>query len=240
MLGKLSELMSAQPLLTKYNDPRNPMVTIYINDQPISNTLIELGVAINVMTKYLFIALRLQGLKHTPILFELADRSRVKPEGMLEDIVITIASWRYPTDFLTYSPIPIWGWHPSILGRPWLATLDAFIGCRMGSMVILNRQETHNLNIYPPKPNMDVYNPWWDEFEPEPDLSLPLLTLGKARYFKDETKDDIINDFINNSLSVASLKNANEEEEVEDIDFEQMRTTPNIASNPIEIESGKF
>jgi len=27
---------------------------------------------------------------------------------------------------------------------------------------------------------------------------------------------------------------------VEDIDFEKMRTTPNIDSSPIEIESGKF
>lgn len=91
-------------------------------------------------------------------------------------------------------------------------------------MVISDGQATQNLNLYPPKPNVDVYNPWWDEFGPESDLSLPLLTLGKAQYFKDKTEDDVINGFISNSLSVASIKNANEEEEVEDIDFEQMRT----------------
>lgn len=107
-------------------------------------------------------------------------------------------------------------------------------------MVILDGQATKNLNIYPPKPNVDVYNPWWDEFELELDLSLPLLTLGKSQYFKDEMEDDVINDFISNSLSASFARNANAEEEVEDIDFEQMRTTPNIDSNPIEIEPGNF
>ena len=85
-----------------------------------------------------------------------------------------------------------------------------------------------------------MYNPWWDEFELQLDLSLPLLTLGKAQYFKDETKDDVTNGFISNSLFFAYVKNENEEEKVEDIDFEQMRTTSNISSILIEIEYGKF
>jgi len=87
---------------------------------------------------------------------------------------------------------------------------------------------------------MDVYKPWWDEFETELDLSLPLLTLGKAQYFKNETEDDAINGFTSNSLYVAFVKNAKEEEEVEDIDFKQMRTTLNIDNDLIEIESGMF
>eukprot|EP00253_Pinus_taeda_P004780 PITA_04780 len=165
------------------------------------------------MTKDLFTTLGLQGLRHTPTVLELADRSRVKPEGMLEDIVITIASWRYPTGFLILQSKSNLGGHPLILGRPWLSTADAFIGRRSGSIVISDGQATKNLNLYPPKPNVDVYNPWWDEFEPESDLSLPLLTLGKAQYFKDETEDDVINGFLSNSLSVASIKNANKEEE---------------------------
>lgn len=51
MIGKLSELMTGQPILTKYNDPGNYIVTVYIDEKPISNTLIDLGVSINVMTK---------------------------------------------------------------------------------------------------------------------------------------------------------------------------------------------
>ena len=73
-------------------------------------------------------------------------------------------------------------------------------------MVILDGQATQNLNLYPPaKLHMDSSSPWWDEIAPESYLSLSLLTLGKAQYFKDETEDDIINGFISISLSVASI-----------------------------------
>lgn len=135
-MGKLSELMSAQPLLTKYNDRGNPTVIFYINDQPIANMLINLGAAINVMTNDLFTTLGLQGLRHTPTVLELTNRSRVKPKGVLEDIVITIASWRYPANFLILQPKSNLVGHPLILRRPWLDTMDAFIGCRSRSMVI--------------------------------------------------------------------------------------------------------
>lgn len=83
VMGKLSKLMSSHCLLTKYHYPRNPRVTVYINDHPIGNGLIDVGAAINVMTKDLFIALDLLGLRHTPTMFELADRSHVKLKGML-------------------------------------------------------------------------------------------------------------------------------------------------------------
>lgn len=33
----------------------------------------------------------------------------------------------------------------------------------------------------------------------------PLLTIGKALYFKDETKDNTINTFINNTPSITYL-----------------------------------
>lgn len=118
VMGKLFEFMTDQPLLTKYNDLGNPMVTFYIDDQPITNTLIDLGAIINVMTKDLFTTLGLHGLKHTPTVLELAYRSHVKLEGVLEDIVITVASWRYPADFIILQTKSNLGGHPLILGRP--------------------------------------------------------------------------------------------------------------------------
>lgn len=92
VMGKLLELMTGQPLLTKYNDPWNPTVIVYIDEKPISNTLIDLGATINVMTNKIFTTLILHGLRQTLIVLELENRSRVKPEGMLEDIVITVDS----------------------------------------------------------------------------------------------------------------------------------------------------
>jgi len=101
VMGNFSELMINKSHLSKYNDLGNRMVTIYIDDKPITNTLIDLGAAINVMTKELFITLGLHRIRNTPTMLELADRSCAKPKGMLEDIVITIDSWRYPIDYFT-------------------------------------------------------------------------------------------------------------------------------------------
>ena len=40
--------------------------------------------------------------------------------------------------------------HPIILGRPWLATANAFIGCRDWEMTISNGLSTQRLILYPP------------------------------------------------------------------------------------------
>ena len=57
---------------------------------------------------------------------------------------------------------------------------------------------------------MDLNNTWSDKYEPKYNLSLPLLTLGKAQYFKDEAEDDIINGFISSSLSDTTIENSEE------------------------------
>jgi hypothetical protein len=129
MLGKL--------IVPKYLDPGSPLVNVHINKTLIHNTLIDLGVSINVMTKDTMLKLNLQGfLRDTPTVLQLADRSTVKPEGMLEDIIISIDSWEYPTDFLVLQTKSQFNGYPLILGRPWLATTDAYIGCREGNMTI--------------------------------------------------------------------------------------------------------
>lgn len=103
--------------------------------------------------------------------------------------------------------------------------------------MIFDGQATKNLSLYPPmKPYTDSENPLWDEFEPESDHSQPLLTLGKAQYFKNEMKDDIISGFISNSLSVTSIEDLAEEDVVEDLSLEHMKTAQSINNNPIEIE----
>ena len=76
--------------------------------------------------------LQLTNLQHTTIVLELADIL----EGILEDIIVSLDSWEYPVDFLVLQPKSNLGGHPIILGRPWLATTDAFIGCRSGNMII--------------------------------------------------------------------------------------------------------
>jgi hypothetical protein len=163
LIGGLFEYISKQPKLAKYENPGNPVVTITINEVSVGNTLIDLGETINVMTTTTLKQLQLQPLlRPTPTILELANKTRVILEGILDDVMVTLASWKYPVDFLfIHSKDPSKG-HPVILGRPWLATTNAFISCREGEMTILNGLSIQKLTIYPPA-QLIMENLWWLE-----------------------------------------------------------------------------
>jgi hypothetical protein len=93
--------------MAKYMDPRSLVVKVNINNTSITNTRINLGATINVMTKETMEKLQLPGLRPTPIVLQLADRSTVKPEGMLEDIIVSVDSWEYPVDFMVLQPVAV-------------------------------------------------------------------------------------------------------------------------------------
>lgn len=92
---------------------------------------------INLLTYKTCNVLGITTLKLTSTFLELADRLVVKPEGTLEDIIVFIDSCEYLVDFLVINPRSRLDGHPLILGRPWLATTDAYIGCRNGNMTIV-------------------------------------------------------------------------------------------------------
>ena len=87
--------------------------------------------------------------KCTPTLLQLADRSVIKPDGVLEDISVSLYSWEYPIDFMILTPKNNLGGHPLILGRSWLATVDAFTSCRSGDMYIYDGNSTKKFTLYP-------------------------------------------------------------------------------------------
>eukprot|EP00253_Pinus_taeda_P010529 PITA_10529 len=101
VIGQLSDLMLGQVIYPKYLDPGSPVVDDHINGTIIPHTLIDLEAAINVMTRDTMLKLNLQSsLRKTTTVLQLADRSTVNPEGIVEDVFISIDSWEYPADFL--------------------------------------------------------------------------------------------------------------------------------------------
>jgi hypothetical protein len=112
-----------------------------------------------------------------------------------------VESWNYPVDFTVLQPKTKLGGHPLILGRPWLATVDAFISYRSRSMMISNGYEMKQLTLYPhATPLASNDNTVWVDFEDQP--TQPLLTIGQALSLKDSTEDEIINNFICEPSSV--------------------------------------
>jgi hypothetical protein len=159
-VGELSELMLGKTSPIKYGDPGNPIVTVKIGQTFISHVLVDLGATINIMpietTQLLQLIMQ---VRPTPIVLELACRSTIKPEGVIDDLVISVDSWEYPADFVVLQPKTCLGGHPLILGIPWLATDDAFIGCIYGSMTISDGYDTKKLSRYPHvTPNVEPEN----------------------------------------------------------------------------------
>jgi hypothetical protein len=172
-------------------------LTITNNEVSIGNTIIYLGASINVMTTTTLEQLQLQPLlRPTPTILELADKTRVIPKGILDDIMVTLASWEYPVYFIiihSKDPAKV---HPVILGRPWLATTNAFIGCREGELTISNGLSIQKLTIYPPsQPIME--NLWWLEcpYENE-DWEEPIFPSDHAWALQENTTKNVLNQFI--------------------------------------------
>ena len=148
------ECMTDQSRIAKYTNPRSPVVIVIVNNTSIENTLIDLGLDINMMTISILEILQLgKFLQPTPWILELADHTTVKPIEVLDDIVVLISSWEYPVDFMVVeSKDPSKG-HPIVLGIPWLDTSNAFIGCRDGEMTISNGLSTQK-RLYTPQHNL--------------------------------------------------------------------------------------
>jgi len=122
--------MLGQVICLKYLDPGSHVVDIHIDGTIIPHTLIDLGAAINVMTRDTMLKLNLQSsLRKTLTILQLEDHSTVTPKGIVEDVLVSVDSWEYPADFLVLQPKEKLTGYPLLLGRPWLAAADAYISC---------------------------------------------------------------------------------------------------------------
>ena len=55
-------------------------------------------------------------IRETPTILELADHSTIKPEGVIEDLIISVESWNYLADLVVLqTKAKLWG-HPLIFG----------------------------------------------------------------------------------------------------------------------------
>ncbi|CAL1355400.1 unnamed protein product [Linum trigynum] len=83
------------------------------------NPLADLGSSINIMPTRIYNDLNLGPLTPTKMRIELANRSVVKPRGIIENILVKCAHFVYPVDFVV---LDTEGYEASIiLGRPFLA-----------------------------------------------------------------------------------------------------------------------
>ncbi|CAH9105229.1 unnamed protein product [Cuscuta epithymum] len=134
----LNENVSAvlqRKLPVKCKDKGSFSIPVTIGNKRFERAMCDLGASINVMPYSVYTALNIGPLIETGVIIQLADRSNVYPEGLVEDVLVQVGDLVFPADFfvlkmedneLDLTPIPL------LLGRPFLRTartqIDVFKG----------------------------------------------------------------------------------------------------------------
>nr|XP_016442294.1 PREDICTED: uncharacterized protein LOC107767721 [Nicotiana tabacum] len=131
----------------KLKDPGSFTIPLSLGKQEVGRALCDLGASINLMPSSLFKQLGLGLLRPTTITLQLADRSLVMPEGIIEDVLVRVGKFILPADFIildyeAYEEVPI------ILGRPFLATGGVIIDVRAGKLKMRIDDEEVTFNVY--------------------------------------------------------------------------------------------
>ena len=117
----------------KLKDPDNFTIPYTIGNSIFERALCDLGASINLMLLSIFRRLGLGEACPTTVTLQLADSSLKHPKGMIEDVMVKVDKFIFPTDFIILDmerdkEIPI------ILGRPFLATGRAMIDVQRGEL----------------------------------------------------------------------------------------------------------
>ena len=97
------------------------------------NALCDLGASISVMPKSFYNILDLNPLEECYLNVHLADSSKKKPLGRVDDVLIVVNDNYVPVDFIVMD-IECNASCPIILGRPFLRTVGAIIDMKEGNI----------------------------------------------------------------------------------------------------------
>ncbi|GJX88708.1 putative reverse transcriptase domain-containing protein [Tanacetum coccineum] len=86
----------------------------------------DLSASVNVIPKFIFEHLKLARLKKTDMLVEIADMTKRSPIGIVENVLVKIDKFLFPSDFAVMDMLNTHN-ETMILGRPFLATIHAEI-----------------------------------------------------------------------------------------------------------------
>ncbi|CAN6454711.1 unnamed protein product [Victoria cruziana] len=150
MLSARTSSLLQRRLPPMLEDPGAPIIPCMLGDIHVERALLDLEASVNVLPGCLYDACRLEGLKPISMTIQMADRSVKRPRGILEDVLIKIQDLIFPVDFIILDMEGVDAEHqtPIILGRPFLATANACINCRMGVLEISFAGQRFRMNIF--------------------------------------------------------------------------------------------
>nr|GEU60620.1 hypothetical protein [Tanacetum cinerariifolium] len=134
----------------KFKDPGAPLISVVVGNITIKKALFDLGASINILPASLVDKYDLETLRKTDTIISLDDRSTKIPRGILKDVIMKVDDFYYPVNFFVMdTESPYKDVQPNIiLGRPFLATIDARINCRTGAMDIAFGNRKLQINVF--------------------------------------------------------------------------------------------
>ncbi|KAL4387035.1 hypothetical protein GQ457_09G015880 [Hibiscus cannabinus] len=131
----------------KLKDPDSFTIPCAIDNHYVGKALCDLGASINLMPKSVFERLGIGKMRPTTVMLQLADRSYIKPEGKIEDILVRVDKFIFPANFIVvdceadeFSPI--------ILGRPFLASGRTLIDVENGQLTMRVNEQQVTLDAF--------------------------------------------------------------------------------------------
>ncbi|KAK8705121.1 hypothetical protein V6N13_048729 [Hibiscus sabdariffa] len=131
----------------KRNDPGSFIIPCSIGDNYIGKALCDLGSSVNLMPKSVFMKLGMRVARPTTVFLQLVDRSHVRPEGKVEDLLVKVGKFVFPADFLILD-CEADDKAPIILGRPFLSTGRFIIDCEKGEFTMRVGDQTMTINVF--------------------------------------------------------------------------------------------
>ena len=131
----------------KLKDPGSFTIPCTIGNVIFEKALCDLGASINLMPLSIFKRLGLGEAQPTTVTLQLADRSLKHPRGVIEDVLVKVDKFIFPTDFIALdmeedNEIPI------ILGKPFLATGRAMIDVQRGELKLRVQEDEVKFNVF--------------------------------------------------------------------------------------------
>nr|XP_025661411.1 uncharacterized protein LOC112757029 [Arachis hypogaea] len=134
-------------LLQKMKDPRSFQIPCIIGDISIEKALCDLGASINLMSLSIIKRMRIEEVKPTRMALQLADRTFKFPHGVVEDLLVKVGDFIFPSDFVVLD-IEEEANTSIILGRSFLVTARAKIDVQKRELVLRLHEKKMVFNMF--------------------------------------------------------------------------------------------
>ena len=136
-----SSIISSK-LPTKLKDPGSFTIPCTLGEVDFPRCLCDLGASINLMPLTIFKQLGLEDeVKRTNMVLQLADQSIKRPFGIIEDVLVKVDKFIFPTDFVILDFVYDKNC-PLILGRPFMNTGRALVDVSEGKLILRIGEDT--------------------------------------------------------------------------------------------------